>query len=151
MICRTVRPVLNLPHLPSTDNFRHQTPWVHQIANSNLFTNRPMKKKGGTAGIPRASGERNSPTGNGTFPINQVSFYLICIIPPSRISSLLSSLMFCAMIPRPASASICQVIHFSQRVVADENANARTAISAFRLYRENHAKYPHIFMTCHII
>jgi hypothetical protein len=33
-----------------------------------------MKKKAGpSAGIPRASGERNSPVGNGTFPNNQVS------------------------------------------------------------------------------
>jgi len=34
----------------------------------------PMKKKGATlAGIPRASGERNSPVGNGAVSHNQVS------------------------------------------------------------------------------
>jgi hypothetical protein len=39
---------------------------------------RPMKKKGGTlAGIPRASGERNSPTSNGAFSHNQVCYFLI--------------------------------------------------------------------------
>lgn len=46
---------------------------MHQIANELFFLYRPMKKKGGgtLAGIPRASGERNSPT-NGAFPNNQV-------------------------------------------------------------------------------
>jgi len=33
-----------------------------------------MKKKGGTAGIPRPSGERGSPTGNGLLN-DQVSFH----------------------------------------------------------------------------
>jgi hypothetical protein len=44
------------------------------IADMSRFTSRPMKKKPGpSAGIPRASGERNSPVGNGTVPNNQVS------------------------------------------------------------------------------
>jgi hypothetical protein len=38
-----------------------------------------MKKKAGpSAGIPRASGERNSPVGNGTLPNNQVSLSRDC-------------------------------------------------------------------------
>jgi hypothetical protein len=44
------------------------------IADMPRFTYRPMKKKAGpSAGIPRASGERNSPVGNGAVPNNQVS------------------------------------------------------------------------------
>ncbi len=49
------------------------------IADMSRFTHRPMKKKAGpSAGIPRASGERNSPVGNGTFPNNQVSLFREC-------------------------------------------------------------------------
>jgi hypothetical protein len=41
-----------------------------------------MKKKGALpAGIPRASGERNSPTGNGAFSHSQVRLSPFCIIP----------------------------------------------------------------------
>jgi len=43
---------------------------IKSIAN---MTFRPMKKKGGTAGIPRPSGERGSPTSN-SLPNDQVSF-----------------------------------------------------------------------------
>jgi len=43
--------------------------------NANQDDSRPMKKNKGTAaGIPRASGERNSPT-NGSFPNNHVSTF----------------------------------------------------------------------------
>jgi hypothetical protein len=42
-----------------------------------------MKKKGGgtLAGIPRASGERNSPAGNGASSNPQVSPFHRCIVP----------------------------------------------------------------------
>jgi hypothetical protein len=47
---------------------------IECITNISRFPSRPMKKKAGpSAGIPRASGERNSPVGNGSFPNNQVS------------------------------------------------------------------------------
>jgi hypothetical protein len=53
-----------------------------KMADTLPFTYRPMKKKGGTlAGIPRASGERNSPVGNGASSHNQVSLIYICIMP----------------------------------------------------------------------
>jgi len=63
------------------------------------FCYRPMKKKGGgtLAGIPRASGERNSPVGNGAFSNNQVStlsfvsssikpFCLLCVVVTSVVA-----------------------------------------------------------------
>jgi hypothetical protein len=51
-------------------------------ANAISFYDSPMKKKGALpAGIPRASGERNSPTGNGAFSHSQVRPPLLCIIP----------------------------------------------------------------------
>jgi hypothetical protein len=51
-------------------------------ANATSFDNSPMKKKGALpAGIPRASGERNSPTGNGAFSHSQVRLAPFCIIP----------------------------------------------------------------------
>jgi hypothetical protein len=52
---------------------------IECITDMSRFTSRPMKKKAGpSAGIPRASGERNSPVGNGTFPNNQVSLSRSC-------------------------------------------------------------------------
>jgi hypothetical protein len=68
-----------------------------------------MKKKGALpAGIPRASGERNSPTGNGTFSHNQVRPCPLCIVPMSLfIASLASYSIFAlwrmlfAMVLRP--------------------------------------------------
>jgi len=53
-----------------------QTRVSENYANAIIFYNSPMKKKGtNPAGIPRASGERSSPTGNGTFSHNQVRPY----------------------------------------------------------------------------
>jgi hypothetical protein len=52
------------------------------FANAIPFSHSPMKKKGALpAGIPRASGERNSPTGNGAFSHSQVRPFHVCIIP----------------------------------------------------------------------
>jgi len=51
-------------------------------ANAISFYHSPMKKKGALpAGIPRASGERNSPVGNGAFSHNQVSLFHTCTVP----------------------------------------------------------------------
>jgi hypothetical protein len=68
---------------------------IECIADMSQFTFRPMKKKAGpSAGIPRASGERNSPVGNGAFPNNQVS--LCCdsssVIPDPKAHTLDTSL-----------------------------------------------------------
>jgi hypothetical protein len=50
-----------------------RTRLFEDYANAISFYDSPMKKKGALpAGIPRASGERNSPTGNGAFPHSQV-------------------------------------------------------------------------------
>jgi hypothetical protein len=50
-----------------------KTPISENHANAISFYHSPMKKKGALpAGIPRASGERNSPTGNGASSHNQV-------------------------------------------------------------------------------
>lgn len=70
------------PNLPQP---RHEVaftvPKFVKMADMMLFNHRPMKKKGGTlAGIPRASGERNSPVGNGASH-NQVSLIHSCIKP----------------------------------------------------------------------
>jgi hypothetical protein len=52
---------------------------IEYITDMSRFIYRPMKKKAGpSAGIPRASGERNSPVGNGSFPNNQVSLSREC-------------------------------------------------------------------------
>jgi len=51
-------------------------------ANAISFYHSPMKKKGALpAGIPRASGERNSPAGNGASSHNQVRPSTLIIVP----------------------------------------------------------------------
>jgi len=63
-------------------NLSPQTHPSVNYANATSFYHSPMKKKGGTlAGIPRASGERNSPVGNGAFSHNQVSLFHTCTVP----------------------------------------------------------------------
>jgi hypothetical protein len=63
-------------------DFTSKTQRTVNYANATPFYHSPMKKKGGTlAGIPRASGERNSPVGNGTFSHNQVRLFHICTAP----------------------------------------------------------------------
>ena len=65
------------------------------FANDVFFfsrTNRPMKKKGTSAGIPRVGGERPSPAGNGFQP-GQVSVY-----------PLFSLLLFFSSLPYPSKS-----------------------------------------------
>jgi hypothetical protein len=53
--------------------------FIHKVTDM-CSRSRPMKKKGGTlAGIPRASGEGKSPTGNGAFAHGQVCDFCISI------------------------------------------------------------------------
>jgi len=81
-----------------------------------------MKKKGGTlAGIPRASGERNSPTGNGAFSSNQVRHHDHIPLP---------CLSFAMIYEYILDLNGNYPFHSSY-----ENANARAAISSFRLCR----------------
>lgn len=71
-------PHFGAPHF----DFISKTHRTVSYANATPFYHSPMKKKGGTlAGIPRASGERNSPVGNGAFSHNQVSLFHTCTVP----------------------------------------------------------------------
>ncbi len=57
---------------------------AEHFADMARFKYSPMKKKAGpSAGIPRASGERNSPVGNGALPHNQVRLFA-CAASPSH-------------------------------------------------------------------
>jgi hypothetical protein len=126
-----VRPTTNHPRLLPEPGHRHYALWMQQIANIVSFASRPMKKKGGTlAGIPRASGERNSPTGNGAFSNNQVSSFASAS-PRRSIGHALSSPVLLRWF-WDEFISVYQIIHFTQPVVASESAKAQTAISAFR-------------------
>lgn len=72
--CATDRRFLHIPQLLHISHISVVRRQITNHANAILHYS-PMKKKGGgtLAGIPRASGERNSPVGNGTFSNSQVS------------------------------------------------------------------------------
>lgn len=74
--CRTMTVRQGKPSNSSTFHFTFRA--LQSLHDANMSTlYRPMKKKGGgtLAGIPRASGERNSPVGNGASSNNQVSSF----------------------------------------------------------------------------
>jgi hypothetical protein len=96
-------PHFGAPHF----DFISKTHRTVSYANATPFYHSPMKKKGGTlAGIPRASGERNSPVGNGAFSHNQVRLLHICTIPnhlcitAASISSTFAILFMMVLGPR---------------------------------------------------
>jgi hypothetical protein len=102
------------PPFHNSDHHHHLDLWMHQMANMILSLFRPMKKKGGVtpAGIARASGERNSPTGNGAFSNNQVSFHHICNLPSRWIIFCFISTPF-TMIWDQIKCLGHQIIHFT--------------------------------------
>jgi hypothetical protein len=76
---------------PTSTTFYHQNMLKENTADTNGIIYRPMKKKAGpSAGIPRASGERNSPVGNGG---NQVRLFRVSILSFTAGPSLRSALL----------------------------------------------------------
>jgi hypothetical protein len=136
-----MRPAI-LPHRrsPSLDFMPQQHPSVN-YANAMPFYHSPMKKKGGTlAGIPRASGERNSPVGNGASSGNQVRLFHICTIlihlciTAASICSLLAILFMMVLESRWGDGSKSLIPHAAVACKKCKRPGGNLC-SAFRLYR----------------
>jgi hypothetical protein len=115
-------------------------PASRSVNNANMFTFycRPMKKKGGgtLAGIPRASGERNSPVGNGASSNVQVSSYSPLHHPVELCIHVFVTFTPFAILFRWNLDGIDRSsIRFHLPGDDLRRANARAAISSFRIYR----------------
>ncbi len=122
-----------------------------------IFYYRPMKKKGGTlAGIPRASGERNSPV-NGVFG-NQVShhFFFYHQTPHLVITSVLSCIYLYAMSSDAfgvLSSSMGEELILPVSVACEKSKRqGGNLFTAFRFYRTPQAFHPHpVVKTRHLV
>lgn len=132
--CATDRRFL---HIPQLLHISHISVVRRQITNhaNAILHHSPMKKKGGgtLAGIPRASGERNSPVGNGTFSNSQVSSasFIYGLTCPSLWYGFYIAI---SKLYDDEDLMVVESLTHSHRWAVDA-ANARAPISAFRLCR----------------